>query len=111
MFKGLTTFFEWIQSGADRELQRVRESRKYFASWVLTALIMSVYAYLYIKSPSWDEGSTVMIDGVESLLILWGMYFGANTISKSRSVNEQKTYQYIKLTNNEDESDPETMPL
>lgn len=107
----LTSFFEWIMSGADRELQRTRESRKYFVSWVLSLIILLVYSFLYNQAPLWDDKSSVAIDGMETLLILWGMYFGANSIQKSSVMNSRIYNAKNKTTNNEDYTDPEKIPL
>lgn len=111
MFKGIKSFIDWIASGTDRELQRIRESRKYTSYWLSVVINWVMHIYLMVTAPEWSDSFAVIVEAVENHAIFYGIYAGANAIQKSGAAKTVIHANKNKTTNNEDESDPETMPL
>jgi hypothetical protein len=118
MWQFFKNIIDRIVAGTDRELLRIQDSRKYFITWSGTLLITIGYALLIFLGDfklSFDDAFKVLQDWAETLIILWGLYMGVNAYldgksNKTTTINEHVEHTY-KVTNNEDESDPEKMNL
>ena len=111
MFGALKNFMEWVASGADRELQRIRESRKYTSYWLGVMINYGFHIYLLFYVPDFEAMVAIVVDAVENHAIFYGIYAGANAIQKSGAASKYINASTGKTTNNEDESDPEDMPF
>ncbi len=118
MWRFFQNIIDKIVTITDGELLRIQDSRKYFITCSGTFLISLGYFGLMFMSDfnlSFDDGFKVIQDWAETLIILWGLYMGVNAYLDNKSnttttINERIEYKY-KVTNDEDESDPEKIDL